>query len=250
MRLKEKVAVITGAATGIGAATAERFAAEGASIVIADINEAAGLATMHGIRERGGDARFVHTDVADGDQVRHLILSTLRHYGRIDILHNNAACFDAVQPLADTTEETWEKTINVNLRSIYLACRAAIPAMIQRSSGVIINTSSVLGVVGAPSFSAYIASKGGIVQLTRSIAIDYGRYGIRANSLCPGITASPPAKETLKNAESRESLLRMTVLGRVANPSEIAAAALFLASEDSSYVTGTCLFVDGGWTCM
>lgn len=201
MRLKDKVAVITGAATGIGAATAELFAAEGARVVIADINESEATATVNRIRKAGGDAVFVPTDVVVPEQIQRLIESALSRHGRIDVLHNNAACFDAERPLVETTDAQWERTINVNLRSIYLACRAVLPAMIQQGGGVILNTASVLGVVGAPNFAAYIASKGGIVQLTRSIAIDYGRKGIRANALCPGITASPSAQESMKHPE-------------------------------------------------
>jgi len=250
MRLKNKIAVITGAATGIGAATAELFAAEGARIVIGDINEVEASATVNRIQNAGGDASFVATDVECPEQIQRLIQFAITRHGHIDVLHNNAACFDSNCPLHETTEAQWEQTININLRSIYLACRTVLPAMIQQGGGVILNTASVLSVVGAPNFAAYTASKGGIVQLTRSIAIDYGRHGIRANALCPGITASPLALESMKNPEHRKYLLDMTVLGRAANPKEIAYGALFLVSDEASYVTGTCLFVDGGWTCM
>jgi NAD(P)-dependent dehydrogenase (short-subunit alcohol dehydrogenase family) len=250
MRLKDKVAVITGAATGIGAATAELFAAEGARVVIADINLEEAHATVARIQKAGGDATFVAADVGCAEQVQTLIQSALTKHGRIDILHNNAAFFDSGCPLHETTDAQWERTMDVNLRSIYFACRTILPIMMQQGGGVIINTASVLAVVGEADFAAYATSKGGVVQITRSIAIDYGRYGIRANALCPGITASPPAKEAMKVAKHRDYLLGMTVLGRAAEPTEIACAALFLASDESSYVTGTCLFVDGGWTCM
>lgn len=250
MRLKDKIAVITGAATGIGAATAELFAAEGAKVVFGDINKVEGEATADRIREIGGDVTFVPTDVGVPQQIHELMRCALEKYGRIDILHNNAAYLFASYSLTETSDTEWEKSINVNLRSIYVACKAVIPHMIKQGGGAIINTASVLGVVGAPTYAAYIASKGGIIQLTRSIAVDYGKFGIRANALCPGITASPPAKESLKNPETAKYLLGMTVLGRVAEPKEIAYGALFLASDEASYVSGTCLFVDGGWTSM
>lgn len=248
MRLKHKVAVITGAATGIGSATAELFAAEGAKVVIGDINTVEATATAERIRQGGGEATFVYTDVADTAMVHKLMESTIELHGRVDILHNNAAYLFATHPAVETSEEDWEKTINTNLRSVYAGCKAVIPTMIKQGGGVIINTASVLGAVGAPSYAAYIASKGGVIQLTRSIAIDYGKYNIRANALCPGITASPPAMVSLKDPKQLEYLLGMTVLGRAAEPMEIAYGALFLASDDASYVTGTCLFVDGGWT--
>ncbi|HWB98981.1 MAG TPA: SDR family oxidoreductase [Bryobacteraceae bacterium] len=250
MRLKDRIAVITGAATGIGAATAEVFAREGAKVIIGDINETAAEATVGRIHAAGGEAAFLPCDVASPEQVRRLIAAPIERYGRLDILHNNAAYLFAAFPVAETAEEEWEKTIQVNLRSVYVAAKAAIPHMVRQGGGVIINTASVLGVVGAPTYSAYIASKGGIIQLTRSIAIDYGKQGIRCNALCPGITASPPAAESMKNPEHMKYLMSMTVLGRPATPAEIANAALFLASDESSYVTGTCLFADGGWTCM
>lgn len=250
MRLKDKIAVITGAATGIGSATAELFAAEGAKVIIGDINAAEAEATLSRILQAGGEAVFVPTDVGVADQVRALIQTALDRYGRVDILHNNAAYLFASYPVTETSDEEWDKTLNVNLRAIYVASKAVLPQMVRQGGGVIINTASVLGAVGAPNYAAYIASKGAIIQLTRSIAIDYGKFNIRANALCPGITASPPAKESMKDPENLRYLLGMTVLGRVAEPKEIAYGALFLASDEASYVTGSCLFIDGGWTSM
>ena len=250
MRLKGKIAVITGAATGIGSATAELFAAEGAKVIIGDINKMEAEATVDRIRKMGGEATFVPTDVGVPEQIHELIRSALELYGRIDILHNNAAYLFATYPITETSDREWEMSINVNLRSIYVGCKAVIPHMIRQGGGVIINTASVLGVVGAPTYASYIASKGGVIQLTRSIAVDYGKFGIRANALCPGITASPAAKEALRDPEQARYVLGMTVLGRVAEPKEIAYGALCLASDEASYVTGTCLFADGGWTCM
>ena len=250
MRLKNKYAVITGAATGIGAATAGRFAEEGASVLIADINDSAGAVTAERIRQSGGNAFYHHTDVSDPRQISDLIADAIKQFGRIDILHNNAACFDAACPLAQTSLEQWEKVININLRSVFLTCREAIPHMVRQGQGVIINTASVLAAVGDTNFAAYIASKGGIAQLTRSIAVDYGKMGIRANALCPGITASESAQKALDNPDRYNELVQKTVLARVAQPREIANAALFLASDEASYVTGSCLFVDGGWTSV
>ena len=251
MRLKDKIAVITGAATGIGAATAELFAAEGAKVVLGDINEKEANATVARIRAAGGEALFVPTDVAEGVQINRLIQSALDRHGRIDILHNNAAYLFSNYAVVETSDEDWERTINTNLRAIHLGCKATIPHMIRQGGGSIINTASVLSVGAEPTYAAYIASKGGVVALTRSIAYDYGKYRIRANALCPGITGSPPALASLQQHPKEMSrLLEKTVLGRIADPKEIAFGALFLASDESSYVTGSCLFVDGGWTCM
>lgn len=251
MRLKDKIAVITGAATGIGAAAAELFSAEGAKVVIGDTNEPEANATVGRIRAVGGEAAFVPTDVARGEQINRLIQSAIDLHGRIDILHNNAAYLYSNYAVVETSDEDWEKTINTNLRAVYLGCKATIPHMIRQGGGSIINTASVLSVVAQATYAAYIASKGGIAAITRSMALDYGKYGIRVNALCPGITASPPVlTATKKNAELLPWLLDKTVLGRMADPREIAFGALFLASDESSYVTGTCLFVDGGWTCM
>lgn len=249
MRLQGKTALITGAATGIGAATAELFAAEGATVILADINSTDGQATVGRIQTAGGNAAFVHADLNDPLQIQRMIDSAFARYGRLDILHNNAACFEADCPVADTSLKQWDKVFNINLRAIFIACHEALPRMITQGGGVIINTASVLGVVGTEDFAAYTASKGGVIQLTRSIAVDYGRKGIRANALCPGMTATPTALPTLNDPVQHRALTDKTVLGRVAAPGEIATAALFLASDDASYVTGTCLFVDGGWTC-
>ena len=251
MRLKDKIAVITGAATGIGAATAELFAAEGAKVVLGDINEQEANATVARIRAAGGEAVFVPTDVAESAQITRLIQSAMDRHGRIDILHNNAAYLFSNYTVVETSDENWERTINTNLRAIHLGCKAAIPHMIRQGGGSIINTASVLSVGAQPAYAAYIAAKGGVVALTRSIACDYGKYRIRANALCPGETASPPEVAAVKeHPELLPRLLDKIVLGRIADPKEIAFGALFLASDESSYVTGSCLFVDGGWTCM
>jgi NAD(P)-dependent dehydrogenase (short-subunit alcohol dehydrogenase family) len=250
MRLKGKHVVITGAATGIGAACAERYAHEGACVVIADINQDAAAATLDRIHQAGGTARYVATDVSEPAAILTLIESAVAECGRIDILHNNAACFDGACPIAQTSLAQWERVINTNLRSVFIACQAVIPRMLEQGGGVILNTASVLSAVADTNFAAYIASKGGIAQLTRSIAVDYGGAGIRANALCPGITASEAAQQALNDPVRRSELLAKTVLGRAADPREIANAALFLVSDEASYVTGTCLFVDGGWTCV
>ena len=250
MRLKDKIAVITGAATGIGAATAELFAVEGAKVVLGDINVKEANATVARIHAAGGEAFFVPTDVSEAAQINRLIQTAIDRHGRIDILHNNAAYLFSNYAVLETSDEDWEKSINTNLRAVHLGCKAVLPHMIRQGGGSIINTASVLSVGAEPNYAAYIASKGGIVALTRSIAYDYGKYRIRANSLCPGLTGSPPALASLQqNPVEYARLLNRTVLGRIAEPKEIAFGALFLASDESSYVTGTCLFVDGGWTC-
>lgn len=248
MKLQGKVAIITGSASGIGRATAMKFASEGASVVVADINRKGGDEVVNAIRQAGGEAAFVSADVSLAADCQGMVSAAVEAYGGLDILHNNAAFIVYRRPLLETTEEEWDRTMAVTLKGVFLACKAALPAMIARGGGVIINTSSVAGIVGVPAFAAYCAAKGGVVQLTRSIACDYGHLSIRANVICPGIIETPGTTEYLADPKWREGQLRQSLIKRIGVPDDVANAALFLASDDSSFMTGAILAVDAGKT--
>ncbi|MCL5046783.1 MAG: SDR family oxidoreductase [Actinobacteria bacterium] len=251
MKLDGKVAVITGAGSGIGRATALLFAQEGARVVVADLAVDGGEETVRLIAAQGGRSSFIRTDVASAESVANLINGTISRYERLDIIFNNAG-IDLAHPVTETSEEVWDKTIAVNLKGVFLGCKYAIHQMIKNGGGSIVNTASVLALVASPNQAAYCASKGGVLALTRQIAFDYARYNIRANCICPGDVLTPMQQRFL--AESKdpqatlESLSRRYPMGRFANPEEIACAALYLASDDSSFVTGVALPVDGGLT--
>ncbi|HSR53546.1 MAG TPA: glucose 1-dehydrogenase [Acidobacteriota bacterium] len=250
-RFDNRVAVVTGGASGIGRRAAQALALEGAAVVIADIDEEGGRRTAEGINERGGAARFIAADVSRPEQVGSLIDQTAERFGTIDVLCNNAAFLFGIGSVTEASREIWDKTLAVNLTGIYNCCRAAVPRMIEGGGGSIVNTASVLGVVAQPDYAPYVASKGGVVQLTRAMAWDYGAQGIRVNAVCPGSIESPPVAEALRDQpQTRKDIEEKTALGRLGRCREVAAAILFLASEEASYVTGSLLFVDGGWTAV
>jgi NAD(P)-dependent dehydrogenase (short-subunit alcohol dehydrogenase family) len=251
VRLENKVALITGATSGIGEATAFLFAREGASVAITGRNEKRGHAVTGQILETGGKAIFIRTDVRKIDECRRAIDETLRAFGRLDILFNNAGVFSPNTTL-DCSEEEWDLQLDINLKGTFLMSKSALPGMIQQGSGVIINNSSGWGIVGGDAAVAYCASKGGVVLLTKAMAIDHGRQGIRVNCICPGDVDTPMLPEDARMRGLRwEDYLAgcgNRPLGRIGTAEEIAKAALFLASDDSSFMTGTALVVDGGGT--
>lgn len=247
-RFLGKNVIVTGAGSGIGRETAARFASEGAAVVIADIDEPGGKQTVELIEGAGGSASFVETDVADPDSVAALVDMTVDRLGSLDILHNNAYWAPLYRPIADTSQDEWERTIGVTLGGVFLGCKFAIPVMIHQGRGVIVNTGSTAGIVASPKFGAYMAAKGGVLALTRSVAFDYGADGIRCNAVCPGLTETPATAPVLSDDDRREWLLQRIVVGRAGYPSDIAAAVLFLASDESSFMTGQLLVVDGGRT--
>lgn len=251
MRLGGKVAVVTGAGSGIGRATAQRFAREGASVVVADWNPAGGRETVDLIRSAGGEAVFVETDVSQADQAGRMVETALSGYGRLDILFNNAA-IQVFGTIPDTSEADWHKVLDVNLKGVYLGCKYAIPPMIEQGGGSIINMSSILGLVGDPAMPAYGATKGGILAMTKAMAQAHGRQNIRVNSICPGDVETPLVMEYFDQqpdpAAARQVVANEYALGRIARPDEIASVALFLASDESSFITGTYIVVDGGLT--
>jgi NAD(P)-dependent dehydrogenase (short-subunit alcohol dehydrogenase family) len=251
MRLKDKVALITGGTSGIGEATALLFAKEGARVAISGRNETRGHAVTMKILEAGGEAIFLRTDVRHAAECRRAVEETLTSFGKLDILFNNAGIFYAHTTL-DCSEEEWDLQIDINLKGTFLMSKYALPGMIARGSGVIINNSSGWGIVGGDKAVAYCASKGGVVLLTKAMAIDHGRRGVRVNCICPGDVETPmlPEDARFRGMQWEEYLAGCAnrPLGRVGTVDEIAKAALFLASDDSSFMTGASLVVDGGGT--
>lgn len=243
-RLDNKVAVITGAASGIGRATARRFAAEGAHVVVADLDAVNGAALAEAI---GG--LFVAVDVADEDSVKALYETTKATYGGIDVLFNNAGISPPEDDSILTTDlAAWRKVQDINLTSVYLCCRYGIPHLLERGGGSVINTASFVAVMGsATSQISYSASKGGVLSMSRELAVQFARQGVRVNALCPGPVNTPLLQELFaKDPERAARRLVHVPMGRFGEPEEIAAAALFLASDDASFVTATTFMADGG----
>ena len=250
MRLEGKTAVITGGGSGIGRASAVRFAAEGAKVAIAGRNPERLEETAGIIRENGGECLCCATDVRDETQVRRLIGRTLETYGKIDILFNNAGVGYSAPYVMDSTVKTpsedWDEILAINLRSVFYTCKAVLPHMIERRSGVILNCSSINGVIGCGA-DAYSASKGGINALTRALAIDNAKYHIRVNVVSPGATDTPMIQSAYDEIEGfYDYWSNAAPLGRMALPEDVANAALFLVSDEASFITGQNLMVDGG----
>lgn len=251
MRLKDRVALITGGTSGIGEATALLFAREGAKVAITGRNETRGAAVVSTIRAQDGEAIFLRADVAFAADCRRAVDETLRAFGCLHILFNNAGIFYA-QTALECSEEAWDEQIDVNLKGTFLMSKFALPAMIAQHHGVIINNSSGWGIVGGDRAVAYCASKGGVTLMTKALAIDHGRDGIRVNCICPGDVDTPMLPADAKRRElSWEKYLEgcnQRPLGRIGTAEEIAKAVLFLASDESSFMTGAALVVDGGGT--
>jgi len=243
-RLAGKVAVVTGGASGIGLATARRFAAEGATVVIADFHAVSGAAAAAEV-----DGLFVQVDVSDEAQVNALFATVNETYGSVDIAFNNAGISPPDDDSIETTElPAWQKVQDVNLKSVYLCCRAALRYMVVQQSGSIINTASFVAVLGsATSQISYTASKGGVLAMSRELGVQFARQGIRVNALCPGPVNTPLLQELFaKDEERAQRRLVHIPTGRFAEPEELAAAVAFLASDDSSFITGSTFLVDGG----
>ncbi len=248
MRLAQKVAIITGSASGMGKAAAELFAREGAAIVVTDVLEAEGQETARQIREAGGQAIFVRADVSREDEVKHLVEEAIRTFGRIDVLYNNAGIMPADDgSVVNITEALWDRVMNINLKSTFLCTRYTVPHMIQQRSGSIINIASFVAFMGCTvPQDAYTASKGGLIALTKSFAVQYGRYGIRCNAICPGPIETPLLRHLWTSEEARNLRLSRIPLGRFGEARDIIYLALYLASDESAWTTGAWLVVDGG----
>ena len=247
-RLANKVAIVTGAAHGIGRAIAELFAEEGASVLVTDIDREAGEAVATGIRDAGGNARFAPADVATEADVQNAVKIAAELSSRIDVLVNNAAHLGDWLDVQQATPEQWDRSFAITLKGAANFTRAVLPTMTAQKSGSIINIASIQGLMAGLSSAVYTSLKHAVVGLTRSTALDFGPFGIRANAICPG-----PIRTRISPAEGSELHARQilkTMLARTGEPREVAAAALFLASDESSYITGAIVPVDGGWTAF
>lgn len=246
--LKNKVAMVTGAASGIGRAAVELFAAEGAIVVAADVTDGAGQMLADELSRNGHTCSYVHADVSKESDVEAMVHLALAQYGRLDVLFNNAGVEGDSAPTADATLDNWERVIGINLRGAFLGCKYGIQAMLRTGGGSIINTASVAGLVGFPGSPAYAASKGGVVQLTRTAALEYATQGVRVNCVCPGIIDTPMAQRfTHGDPAVTARIAALEPVGRMGQAREVAQLALFLASDRASFITGAAIPVDGGY---
>lgn len=251
MRLTGKVAIITGAGSGIGRASAGAFAREGAKVVVADINELAAQAAAEAIARLGGEALALKVDVTSSTDCERTVDSALKRFGKLDVLFNNAGINHAAK-VHETTEADWDRVMAVNIKGIFLCSKFAIPVMVRNGGGSIINAASPAGIVGLRGLAAYCASKGAVISLSKNMALDYAPYQIRVNYICPGVIDTPMTEAVIATHADpdafREEYSGMRPLGRFGLPEEIANAALFLASDESSFMTGASIVVDGGFT--
>jgi NAD(P)-dependent dehydrogenase (short-subunit alcohol dehydrogenase family) len=246
--LEGKVALVTGAAMGIGRASAQLFAREGAAVVVADIDEDGGRATVALIEDTGGRAAFVRADVSVKADVDAMVAFAVDTFGGLDCAHNNAGIAAPMAPLADYSDDAWDRTIGVMLTGVYLCMKAEIPRMLERGGGAIVNTASGVGLVAYPNQAAYTASKHGVIGLTKVAALDYGALGIRVNAICPGTARTPMVDAAIRYDPSIDAHLRsMHPIGRIGEASEVAEAAVWLCSPAASFVLGVALPVDGGY---
>lgn len=250
MRLANKVALITGAGSGIGREAALLFAKEGAKVVVVDINSTAGQETVSLIKAAGGEAAFTATDVSKAAEARAMIEFAEKTFGKLNVLFNNAGIFpDKDGSVLETDEEVWDLVMNVNLKGVFFGCKYGIPALLRAGGGSIINTASFVALMGAATSQiAYTASKGGVLAMTREMAVEFARKNIRLNAICPGPVETPLLAQLLSDPARRQRRMVHIPMGRLARASEVAQAALFLASDESAYVNGATFTVDGGIT--
>ena len=249
MRLEGKVALISGGARGMGAVEAKLFASEGARIIIGDIREEEGRQVEAQINESGGECFFTHLDVTSEANWLEAVAQAVTKYGKLDILINNAGIFP-MEKVEETTEESWDMVMDVNAKGVFLGIKSVIPAMRAAGGGSIINLSSIAGLVGSTYSASYNASKGAVRLLTKSTAIQYAREGIRANSIHPGLIDTLMAANLLADEDLRQRRVATTPMGRVGRAEEVAYGALYLASDESSFMTGSELVIDGGFTAQ
>ena len=256
MRLESKVALITGGGSGIGRACAEMFAREGARVAVSDISLERAQATTQFVTSHGGEAIAISGDVSVGDDAQNMVSATVEKFGKLDVLVNSAGVSARnAMPKGSSPEEVWDKVIDVNLKGTYMVSWHAVPEMAKSGGGSIINLSSIMGLVGYPvgmggGFNPYNPSKGGVLQFTRNLAIDSASKNVRVNCICPGYVETNLTSALTKDAEALSRLETLHPIGRLGQPEEIAYAALYLASDESGFVTGTPLVVDGGYTAQ
>lgn len=244
---KDKVIIITGSTFGIGKTTALAFAKRGAKVVLSDYK--ADEDTEKTIRDNGGEAIFVSCDVSNEGDVKNLVTKTIAHYGRLDFAFNNAGIEGTPAPATECSNENWDKTININLTGVWYCMKYQIPEMLKTGGGSIVNNASIAGLVGFGSMPAYVASKHGVVGLTKNVALDYAKQGIRVNAVCPGVIHTPMIDRfTGGDQAAMDQLKAGKPMGRIGQPEEIAETVIFLCSDGASFITGQSIAVDGGWT--
>ncbi|MCC3375924.1 SDR family NAD(P)-dependent oxidoreductase [Cohnella sp. REN36] len=250
MRLHDKVTLITGAGSGIGKSTALLFAQEGAAVIVNDLDEAKGRETVSEIQERGGEALFIQADVTQPESVKAMAENAISAYGRIDVLFNNAG-ISGVGALHEIEPEAWDRIMSINVKGVYLPSKYVVPSMMERKSGSIINMSSCVAEIGLARRVSYAATKGAVLALTKSMQVDYAAYNIRVNALLPGTIFTPFVENFLKTSYTDpeaviESLKQRQLSGKLGKPEDVAGAALFLASDESRFMMGSPLYIDGG----
>ena len=246
-----RVAIVSGAASGIGRAASSLFAERGARLVLADLDREGGESAAEAIRATGAEAVFVETDVAEGEAVARAVATATERFGRLDYAYNNAGLSGPPNFVAEMPEAQWRRTIDVMLTGVFLCMKYEIPAILASGGGAIVNCASGAGLIGFPGQSAYVASKHGVIGLTRAAALEYGSQGIRVNSICPGTARTAMVEDVVRETPAlQQELEGLHPIGRIAEPEEIAEAALWLCSERSSFVLGTALSVDGGYVAQ
>ncbi len=250
-RMTNKVALVTGAASGIGRAAAIAFAREGASVVVSDVDSEGGLETVRLLEKQDSEAAFVLCDVSKPEEVANLIMQTVNRFGRLDYAFNNAGIEGTPAPTAECTEDNWNRIIDINLKGVWLCMKHEIAQMLKQGGGAIVNCSSIAGIVGFPGTPAYTASKHGVIGLTKAAALEYVKSNIRVNAVCPGVIQTPMIDRfTHGQAQAVEQLAAGAPMGRMGTPEEIAGAVVWLCSDAASYMTGQSMAIDGGWVAQ
>lgn len=245
--ISETVTIVTGAGSGIGRSAALRFAEEGSSVVAADVDVEGGEETVNEIESMGGEATFVETDVSDWKDVQTMVETAVEEYGGLDYAFNNAGIEGETEVASDQPLENWDQVIGVNLKGVFLGMKAQLPAMLESGGGAIVNNASIAGVVGFRETTPYVASKHGVLGLTKTAALEYSQQGVRVNAICPGVIDTPMLARSSEASGTVDQAIAATPIGRLGEPEEIGDVAVWLCSEDASFVTGETMVVDGGY---